>query len=271
MVKASAQEVRIMTYNLKFLPRFAFTLGHHPVKRAKLIPQHLINDSVDVVVFEEMFDPLAIRILSEKLQPAYPYIIGPGKFRPKGFKRGSGVMIASKFPITALEKIRYSQCKGYDCYAHKGAILVEVNAPQQRFQLFGTHMQSGGSNALKLQEQLEAAALLQRHRQPGVPQLIAGDFNIRQNDTLLYNAMIRNLECTNDSVCGTQKWTSDHFLNDMYPFSETKRRQLDYILYIPNGVKPSFMERTVKMYRQRWSARHQDLSDHFALMMRLKF
>ena len=39
----SAAPISILTWNVKLLPRGAVFLHHHPVKRAKLIPQKLLE------------------------------------------------------------------------------------------------------------------------------------------------------------------------------------------------------------------------------------
>ena len=66
---ASNREITIMTYNVKMLPRGATFLHHHPVIRARLIPAKLLEESPDVIVFEEAFDGAAIRAIKKRLKP----------------------------------------------------------------------------------------------------------------------------------------------------------------------------------------------------------
>lgn len=113
-------EVRMATYNVKLLPQWANWGAHRPVKRARIIPAVVGADSLDVIVFQEVFDRTAARVLMKRLQPWFPYQVGPGAYRKMGWKWGSGVLIASKFPVERLSKIRFSTCAGWDCMGKKG-------------------------------------------------------------------------------------------------------------------------------------------------------
>jgi endonuclease/exonuclease/phosphatase family metal-dependent hydrolase len=187
-------EITIMTYNVKMLPRGATFLHHHPVIRARLIPAKLLAESPDVIVFEEAFDGAAIRAIKKRLKATYPYMAGQHNRRVVTYKRAGGVLIFSKYPLKELESIAYSKCKGADCLGHKGSILVEVEHPVQKFQLLGTHIQAGSNFKIKTSQYQEAAALVERHTQPGIPQFIAGDFNTHKDDTILYTALLSTIK-----------------------------------------------------------------------------
>ncbi len=49
----SLPPVSILTWNIKMLPRGATFLHHHPIIRARIIPDVLIKEGADVVVFQE--------------------------------------------------------------------------------------------------------------------------------------------------------------------------------------------------------------------------
>ena len=192
-----SREITILTYNVKMLPRGAVFLHHHPVIRARLIPAKLIAENPDVIVFEEAFDGAAIRAMRKRLKAVYPYIAGSDNRKVVSYKRAGGVLIFSKYPLKELESIKYTECSGADCLGNKGAILVEVEHPVQKFQLLGTHMQAGHKVEIKQSQYAEAAALIERHTQPGVPQFIAGDFNTHKDDTALYDALVTAIKADN--------------------------------------------------------------------------
>jgi endonuclease/exonuclease/phosphatase family metal-dependent hydrolase len=270
-VKLQSDTLRILSYNVKMLPRIFPHLQHHPVKRARLIPKHILADSVDIVIFQEMFDAKARHLLTNAHKHELPYMIGPGNLRPKGYKKGSGVLIMSRYPFKFLEKIKYNDCYGTpDCRARKGVILVEVNDGKQTFQIAGTHMQAGGGKELKKKQIEQAAALMKQFRKEGIPQIAGGDFNVRDNDTLLYPKLLRDFESTSGVFSGEQQFTSDHKLNDLYKDrNPNKRNTVDHILYKGNGVEPKYIERVVKIYKERYHKNHEDLSDHYAVLMKL--
>ena len=267
-------EITIMTYNVKLLPRGAVFLHHHPVIRARLIPAKLISENPDVIVFEEAFDGAAIRALKKRLKAAYPYIAGQDNRRVVTYKRAGGVLIFSKYPLKEIESIGYSQCKGVDCYGNKGAILVEVEHPAMKFQLLGTHMQAGGKHDLKLSQYHEAAELLERHVQAGIPQFIAGDFNTHKGDTTLYPYLVNALKAEDGVIDNEEKALEGHAQNDMRENKSNKSKKnkgvIDYVFVKQNGVKFISLQRYSKQFQQPWNAKHKDLSDHFSVILKVK-
>jgi endonuclease/exonuclease/phosphatase family metal-dependent hydrolase len=269
---AGNHEITIMTYNIKMLPRGATFLHHHPVIRARLIPTKLLAESPDVIVFEEAFDGAAIRAIKKRLKATYPYMAGQHNRRVVTYKRAGGVLIFSKYPLKELESIAYSQCKGADCLGHKGSILVEVEHPVQKFQLLGTHIQAGGNRDLKTSQYQEAAALVERHTQPGIPQFIAGDFNTHKDDTTLYNILVSTLKADDGTVDNEAQALQGHAQNDMRdkPNPKKKKGIIDYVFVKANGAHILSQQRYTRQFQQQWSAKHKDLSDHFAVILKVK-
>jgi hypothetical protein len=70
-------------------------------------------------------------------------------------------------------------------------------------------------------------------------------------------------------VCTELKCTSDHLLNDMQDYNPAKRSLIDYVFFKPNGLTPLTTTRSVMQYEQQWHKKHKDLSDHFAVLMRM--
>jgi endonuclease/exonuclease/phosphatase family metal-dependent hydrolase len=268
--KTETRKLKILTYNVKFLPRFLVHIRHHPLKRAPLIADAILSDSVDIVVLQEVFDARARKILEKKMTYHFPYIIGPGANRPKGWKRGSGVMVLSRFPLKPLEKTVYSQCKKIDCVARKGVMAVQVDFNGQILQVFGTHMQSEGSVPLMMLQHKEFGEVLRQYSQQGVPQISLGDFNTAKEDTVLYRNLLKELQSEDGDLIGDLPFTFDHTQNDM-DYSKDKPGVIDYVFYKGNGVPLQRATREVRIYRKRWSKHNQDLSDHFAVLAHFEF
>ena len=266
--------ISFMTWNVEMLPRVFFFIHHKPVIRARIIPAHLLLDAPDVIVLQEAFDSKAVRILKRKLRATYPYMCGPANRKAISFKINSGVMIFSKWPLREIETIRFEQCAGDDCYARKGALLTELDIKGKKVQLLGTHVQAGGTAEIKTSQYKQIADLLNRHIVTGVPQMICGDFNTFQSDTLLYPIMIKTLQAENGPFSGELKYTSDHFVNDLcedFARPGCERDVIDYILYRSNGQPFSSVSRTIIEYLQPWHKKHKYLSDHNAVLMKLKW
>lgn len=268
----SSNEVSILSYNIKMLPRVANSfLHHHPIKRARLIPAKLIENNADVIVFQEGFDELAMRIIRKKMKAVYPYRAGWKNKTGIIYRKAGGVLMLSKYPLKEIESITYSQSKGVDKVAHKGAMLVEVEHPVIKFQLLGTHMQAGGGSELKISQYKEAGELLKRHSIPGIPQFASGDFNCHKDNPGLYEPMLACMECENGEICGNLKYTTDHGINDMDKPDPNKHGVIDFILYKGNGVEPRSQTRTVQRFQEQWDKSHKDLSDHFAIELKMTF
>jgi len=224
-------EITIMTYNVKMLPRGATFLHHHPVIRARLIPAKLLAENPDVIVFEEAFDGAAIRALKKGLKQVYPYIAGQHNRRVVTYKRAGGVLMFSKYPLKEIESIRYTQSKGADKLGNKGAMLVEVEHPVQKFQLLGTHMQAGKDQQIKFSQYNEAAALLERHTQAEMPQFIAGDFNTHKDDNILYPQLVATLKAEDGKVDDEENVLAHHAQNDMREKANPKKRKALLIMF----------------------------------------
>lgn len=264
------KQVKILTYNVQFLPNFLVHIKHFPRKRAALIAEAVLRDSVDIVVFQEIFDAPARKTLIKEMRHEFPYMIGPRTNKPKSWKRGTGVMIMSRTSLTPLEKFHFSKCKGVDCLAKKGIMIVETEVKGQALQIFGTHLQADGKREMMELQHREFGAALKRHEKANVPQISLGDFNTLNTDTALYNNMIQSLQSEDGPISGELKNTFDHSKNDMNKYDD-EMGVLDYILYKGNGIEPKSVTRRVIPYQKRWSKRNKDLSDHYALLATFEF
>ncbi|MDB5282361.1 MAG: hypothetical protein JWO06_1436 [Bacteroidota bacterium] len=269
-VESSGKSLRILSYNIKMLPRFIKRTHHFPIQRARVIPTYLAEENPDIIVFQEAFDGKADRMIRKSLKNLYPYMLGPVN-KKAGFKINGGVMIFSKYPLKQLGTVQYSRCDDFDCWARKGVLLVEVNDGQRIYQIAGTHLNGGGSLELKTSQYHEMGQLVKQFAKPGVPQFLVGDYNTSNLDSNYYRSMIGQLDAEDGNISGSLLFTNDHLANDMEEYDPKERNIIDYILYRPNGVRPQTMQRTIRQYCNQWCKEHQDLSDHYALLMELKW
>ncbi|HXH18663.1 MAG TPA: sphingomyelin phosphodiesterase, partial [Chitinophagales bacterium] len=265
-------ELRILSWNIQMLPRMLLKISRGPMRRSRLIPQHIISDQADIIVFQEAFDPRARRILKRGLKEKYPYIAGPANSGAFRLKTNSGIWMLSKIPLKELGTIDFKDCESEYCLARKGALLAEAEWQGVKFQILGTHLEAGGPDSIKRNQYREIRGLIDEHQKPNVPQFLCGDFNTDKTDADLYPDMLNMLDARDDDLTGELVFTSDEKLNDMNipaPGREIHRKVIDYILFRGNGFEPLSMERSVRQYRQRWNEEHKDLSDHNAVLMRV--
>lgn len=266
---ADTTSLRILSYNIKMLPRgLTGLLKHHPIKRAKLLPKHVIADSVDVIVFQEAFDPLARHIIRKAFKKDYPYMAGPAN-NWVSFKVNSGVMMFSRIPMKTLGQTKFTTCEKEDCMARKGGLIVEVQKDGKTFQVLGTHIEAGGPREMKMSQYAQLKELSDRFHKDSIPLFLCGDFNTRKTDENLYPHMLDILDAEDGDISGELQCTSDHATCDMDLSPDKSKKVIDYILLRKNGPKYT-ATRTVRRFQQKWHKNHQDLSDHYAVMMEYK-
>jgi len=263
------RELKILSWNMYMLPRFALHTGKR--KRAREIAKVLPAENYDIIVFQEAFHGDARRILKRKWKKLYPVRIGPANRNWWWLKTNSGVWIMSKIPLKQLKQIKYKDCHGFiDCFANKGALLVEGEFEGQKFQLLGTHIQAGGPDSIK-QKQYEAIrALTDQYKEDGVPQLLVGDFNKGKDNGDSYYKMLSTLDVKDYEPDGELKFTAGSD-NDFRQGGDD--RLIDFIFYRPNGVVPKKMIRNVRRFQSEVPCFKgmSDLSDHYAMEVILKF
>jgi sphingomyelin phosphodiesterase len=268
---SEAQTVRILSWNIKMLPRqLSGLLNHRPLVRTKYIPSEILKDSVDIICFQEAFDMRANKLLFNALKDKCPYIAGPANHKKGSIKLNSGVVFLSKYPLKVLGTVDFRECEKEDCYARKGGLLVECTVGEKVIQLMGTHMEAGGTAELKRGQLSELKGLITKHVRSGVPQFLMGDFNISKSNRDLYSSMLDTLQAEDGPITGELQYTSDHLLNDMSNYS-TSRNVIDFILYKPNGENVPQITRYVRRYRVGWRKSNSDLSDHFAVWAEIRW
>lgn len=260
--------LKILSWNIYMLPRFVKHTGKR--KRAREIVKKLVESDYDIFVFQEAFHGDARRILKRGLKEKYPYMIGPANRKPWWVRTSSGVWIVSKIPLKELEAWEYSECSDFvNCMARKGVLMVEGEWNGQTFQLLGTHIQAGGPDSTKLSQYTEMRAVADRHKKEGVPQIMAGDYNMC-NVCTSYKPMIEILGVPDYQPDGDRKYSAGAD-NDFRSGNRGKEKLIDFIFYKANGVEPQYLERNVIKTVERWSDEHEDLSDHYAIEAIIKF
>jgi endonuclease/exonuclease/phosphatase family metal-dependent hydrolase len=218
----------------------------------------------DILVFQEAFLADARRIIRRELRDVFPYEYGPAN-RKFSVKTNSGIWVLSKLPMQELEEIDFTECAGFDdCFARKGALLLQGEMRGVPFQLLGTHLQAGGPQAIRHGQFAELRTLLDRHQKPQVPQIIAGDFNTGDTDTAQYRDMLATLDATDGPLHVRVAANAEGYPNDLHSDGFRSFRIIDYVFYRGNGLQAN-ISRDYVQFQAPWSRKHQDLSDHFGI------
>lgn len=260
----TTKKLKVLTWNIYSLPFFINNTNR--VERAKGLVNVLQKSDYDVIVLQETFHKKSSRIIEEGLKKAFPYHI---KVNRKGgfLKYHHGVFMLSKLPAIVLGNITFNKCKGSDCLSKKGAILVEVEKEGQKFQILGTHLQSGFKDkfeAIRKTQRQEITLLLNKHKKNNVTQLLCGDFNTNYNNITRRKHLLNDLEIGKAIVADETTWP--------HKFHKTKKNHtaiLDYIFIKPNNF--DIDAATTRVHHFSYKKHKAALSDHSAVEMMLSW
>ncbi len=265
--KRADKKLKILSWNIYMLPHVAKLTGKR--KRAKHIGTQLAAGEYDIIVFQEAFHRGARNIIKRKLKKQYPYSVGPANEKWISLKTNSGIWIWSKIPLKKLGTVRFTDCTGIDCWARKGALLVEAELEGTRFQILGTHLQATGEAAPKFGQIKQIEQLVTSYKEENVPQILCGDFNIDRNNEKQYPFITETLKVENGPLTGEQQVTSDGEKNDLK--NDANSSYIDFIFYRSNGKATKKMKRWVSVLKYPWHKNHKDLSDHYGVASEIVF
>ena len=255
--------LRILSWNIFMLPRFV----KHTAKRtrAKVIAEELRASDYQVLVFQEAFLSAARSIIRKQLDGVFPYEYGPAN-NDGGIGTSSGIWVLSKIPLRQLEEIKFTKCYGFaDCFARKGALLLEGEHEGQTFQVLGTHLQSVGPQETRQAQYQDMRAMLDRHQRPNVPQIVCGDMNTSKSKQQDYQEMLAALDVEDGPMEIQVEGKDEIYPNDMRSWGNGKFEVIDYVFYRSNSKPARQVTRKLCSIHKRWSKKHHDLSDHFAV------
>jgi endonuclease/exonuclease/phosphatase family metal-dependent hydrolase len=237
--------------------------------RAYAIVEELKKSDFDVIVFQEAFLPAARRIIEKGLKDKYAYNYGPANNSGVSFKANSGIWVLSNRPLQVLGTVQFNDCSGIDCWARKGAMLLEGVANGKKFQILGTHLQSENAEAVR-EKQMDQifVELLLKYREQDVPQIVCGDLNTESDMKEHYCTMLDCLDAEDGSMESVEKCTYDGVNNEIAQSYGAKTKfTLDYILLRANGAKMKTVKRFVSIMKK--GKKH--LSDHYGVICEVKF
>ncbi|TDL99160.1 MAG: hypothetical protein C4K58_07715 [Flavobacteriaceae bacterium] len=260
-------QLKILSWNLYFLPKAADLStqiqASYRKDRASEIKDFILKNNYDVLVLQELFHDGSRKSLQEGLKEIYPYQYGPANHQTLEFVNHSGVMIFSKTPLTQLGVIRYENCTKVDCLVKKGALLLEGEKEGKKFQILGTHLDSGMEKPITNSQLEQIRILLDQNQTSGIAQLICGDLNLNKDDENWYESL---LQITNSE-------DSNPHLKDFSPTIVDGNLHIDYVLIRKNQSQIEPLSHQIsapksenpKLQKGRNKALKDHLSDHKAI------
>ena len=189
--------------------------------------------------------------------------------------RGSGLRIASDYPILAVKRMAYSTCAGMDCLANKGAVLVTIAVPgvAQPVAIIDTHLNSRRAARVSVdrsfyayQRQVDALSdFVRANVAPGMPFIVAGDFNAgqepRRRDYLLHQAAAWRSDTPVRAALDTCLQAGDLCATDnRSDLAFSQKRGRDYQLFASSGAANLTLKSMAALFGHDPNGRM--LSDH---------
>lgn len=246
-----------------FFRAFSSSLRTMQGKRVPWIVAYIEQQDFDVIVFQEVFDVDCKARLQKALKKRYPYQVRPIN---KGRITGNGILILSRYPMRYLDHVVYTKGVGSDKMAAKGCALVEVVKDSFRFQIAGTHLQSGGSEVAQQhrdQQYKDIRSLLDKHRKAGIPQLVVGDMNTRKSATERYERMLQSMDVLDFPLDEEKPYTIDN--ENSWKSKDHAPIQLDYIFLRKNQSKSALQTQKVLRPKKEYKGKMIDLADHYGV------
>ena len=263
--------VQVVSWNIQMLPNalglFSAALRKKQRIRAPWIITHCIEASYDVIVFQEVFDRDIKRQLKKELKEAYPYQVDTR--RTKGRLTSNGIFIVSRIPMKYVDHVIYEKGAHEDAWAAKGCTLVEVEKEGHKFQIAGTHLQSGSSEAAEKHRGLQyqdIRNLLDKHLDKTIPVLVMGDMNTRKGNVPKYTQMIETIGVKDFPLDEENPYTID---NQNSWNKHEQGIQLDYVFLQARATQTTIEEQKVLRLKETHKGKEIDLADHYGIVAKV--
>lgn len=244
----------------------------------KVVPKNM-----DILVFQEFFEPKKINKILEDLSPWYPYHTGKhNRILIPGIGKDGGVRIVSRYPILEEREISFSEngCipdDFFSLFANKGVKYAKINKKGQMIHVFGTH------TSLQPCDLYVMGKFIADMKLPKDEVVImAGDFNVDMNrikngsdDYSIMLDTLNALEPTYLSFLNERSYTgTTSGLSHMYCCNPDGRQHLDYVLANAKHKVPYILTNRSQMGRLNEpdeSFGIFDMGDHLPLYARMEF
>lgn len=182
--RAASLELQVVSYNVYMVPITAPARA----ERLEKLPDEIAELSPDVVLLQEVWSEADSASLEASLKRrGLSHVFRAASAAPFAYA-SSGMLIASRYPITAAQRRSFSLGRyphtpyHLDWIGRKGALDVRIQTPLGPVRFVDTHLQAsyrtGSYEPVRISQALELASWL---TDTSLPLVVAGDFNARQD------------------------------------------------------------------------------------------
>ena len=177
--RAASLELQVVSYNVYMVPITAPARA----ERLEKLPDEIAELSPDVVLLQEVWSEADSASLEASLKRrGLSHVFRAASAAPFAYA-SSGMLIASRYPITAAQRRSFSLGRyphtpyHLDWIGRKGALDVRIQTPLGPVRFVDTHLQAsyrtGSYEPVRISQALELASWL---TDTSLPLVVAGDF-----------------------------------------------------------------------------------------------
>lgn len=260
VLPAQAADLRVLSWNTYMLPK-PIKMSNQEV-RTKVIAEKLKGENYDFIFMQESFIGSFRNYVGKALRGEYPYqyYLGNNKFIYPFF--GSGVFVLGKHPFKVVDKVYYKKCGAADCWASKGAVLVESRLPSGKTVQFAvTHLQAKEKlGSVRMFQLNQVKQMLDKNKKTGVPQFLVGDLNIDTTEPEFDQGQ-KLMEMSATQLSGPIDHTN---VIECYKKPDAQKEQIDHIWVSSNtGLKDSSL--VARDISYEYKGKTCQAADHYAV------
>lgn len=289
--KSPCQAIRVITYNVQFLPGLAAAANKRKDTKYRAVTLGKKLAEYDIVALNEVFHLVPRKLLLDELKKAwgekFQVVVSP---KPDDHRFNGGLAIASRLPFVETHAMIYSVAsspKVYgiraDGFAAKGVLHARIRrspdaAPTDYIDVFTTHMEARDDD-IRLLQYPEIARFIKKYSDSKRRAIIMGDFNTRGNPEYQadpgapYHLLLRELASARPGGKLVDLWPSLNSGNGGTSEQTTDDggRRIDYIFTLePLGAPPALEPLSCRVNQYR-DPKVVALSDHSAVEAEFKW
>jgi len=296
----SGQPLRVLSYNTHLFYDSVAIIGgffagknitYKDPQRSAAIVQTIISSGAHIVGVQEVWAISTVKTWTDALKSTYPYIYSP-KESAWDPRCGSGLLVASKFPLTDVVTYRYKYFENpEDAFARKGVVIANI---QLKYQNASYPITFAVTHAGTQQHKFDFGNLRELATQLApstkTPMIVVGDFNAhaeRPKDYAIFNPIFQNLGCVdvfpflfpekiaNQSNSTFTTWgarnTLEPHFNAAQEDDDSKGERIDFQYCRPTGTASPLTLTPKDIYiprdwRRTIDGELLDLSDHYPVV-----
>lgn len=267
-----AKELRLLTWNVFMIPRpINFS---QQKERTRIIAEKLQDAPYDVILMQEAFIGSFRQRAGSALRKNFPFQHHLQRSVRPWHILNSGLFVLSRHPFEVLDHWYFTRCTHSDCLSAKGIILIEVMLPDNnKVQIAMTHTQAWDDQKAQKVRAIQFGQikdLLDLHATPGVPQVLAGDFNIDGRMEHEYPHLLGLLDMKARPLDGELTYTNGFKVGCYKTPGDSPKQWLDHVWLDPRGTDAEIINNFVRPMTGTLGGKECSLSDHYAVEARIK-